>query len=95
MAMAGIDPRSNDTGEKTGKARMSKRGSKYLRTALMEAAAVAANVSKDPMFRAVYEKQRAKNKPHLVAISHVANKLCQVIFAVLKNEKAYEPHPIK
>ena len=95
VALAGIDPRSNDTGEKTGKARMSKRGSKYLRTALMEAAAVAANVSKDPMFRAVYEKQRAKNKPHMVAVSHVANKLCQVIFAVLKNEKAYEPHPIK
>jgi len=95
VAMAGIDPRLNDTGNKTGKARMSKRGSKYLRTALMEAAAVAANVSKDPMFRAVYEKHRAKNKPHMVAVSHAANKLCHVIFAVLKNEKSYESHPIK
>ena len=95
VAMAGLDPRLNDTGNKTGKARMSKRGSKYLRTALMEAAAVAANVSKDPMFGAIYEKHRAKNKPHMVAVSHVANKLCHVIFAVLKNEKSYEPHPIK
>ncbi|MBC8205160.1 MAG: IS110 family transposase [FCB group bacterium] len=68
VAMAGLDPRLNDTGDKTGKARMSKRGSKYLRTALLEAASVAANVSKDPMFGAIYEKQRAKNKPHMVAV---------------------------
>lgn len=94
VALAGLDPKLNQSGNKNGKAKMSKRGSRYLRTALMEAASVAANTAKDPMFRAVYEKQRAKNKPHLVAVSHVANKMCHVIFAVLKNKTVYEPHPL-
>jgi len=43
------------------------------------------------MFRAVYDKHREKNKTHSVAITHVANKMCQVIFAGLKNQKAYQP----
>jgi transposase len=76
---------------KEGKARMSKRGSKYLRTALMEAATVAVNCAKDPMFRAIYEKQMEKNKSHLVAVSYVANKMCHVINAVLKNQEPYKP----
>lgn len=73
---------------------MSKRGSKYLRTALMEAAQVAVYKSKDPMFVQVFEKQIARNKSHWVALSHVANKMCQVIFSILKNQKPYEPHPL-
>jgi len=91
VAQAGLDPKMNQSGCSEGKARMSKRGSKYLRTALIEAASVAANTAKDPMFKAIYDKQIAKNKPHMVAVSHVANKLCHVIFAVLKNQKAYKP----
>ena len=91
VAMAGIDPKLNQSGKKNGKATMSKRGSKYLRTALMEAASVAAIVSDDPMFGAIYKKQIAKNKPHFVAVSHVANKMCHVIFAVLKHKSIYQP----
>jgi transposase len=91
IAQAGLDPKMNQSGCKEGKARMSKRGSKYLRTALMEAATVAVNCAKEPMFRAIYEKQMEKNKPHLVAVSHVANKMCHVINAVLKNQKPYKP----
>ena len=91
-AAAGLDPRLNQSGAKNGRARMSKRGSKYLRTALLEAAEVAVNIAKDPMFTQIFERQKAKNKPYWVALSHVANKMCHVIFAVLRDEKPYEPH---
>jgi transposase len=92
VAMAGLDPRLNNSGSHTGKAKMSKRGSKYLRTAVMQAAAVAANISEDPMFKAIYDRHIEKGKSHLVAVSHVANKMLHVIFSVLKNKKPYEPH---
>jgi hypothetical protein len=42
------------------------------------------------MFSSIYEKQKAKGKKHLVAISHVANKMLHVVFSVLKNQKPYE-----
>jgi len=95
VAAAGLDPKLNDSGGKTGKARMSKRGSKYLRTALLEAAEVAVHIAKDPLFLPIFEKQKAKNKPHWVALSHVANKMCHVIFAVLRDQKPYQPHLVK
>lgn len=90
VAAAGLDVRLNESGQYKGKGKMSKRGSRYLRTAAIQAAEVAALVAKDPMFRTVYEKQKAKGKKHLVAISHVANKLLHVVFSVLKNQKPYE-----
>ena len=92
VAMAGLDPRLNNSGTHTGKAKMSKRGSRYLRTAVMQAAVVAVSISEDPMFKAIYDRHIEKGKPHLVAVSHVANKMLHVIFAVLKNNKPYEPH---
>ncbi|SDU61478.1 Transposase IS116/IS110/IS902 family protein [Desulfobacula phenolica] len=94
VAAAGLDVRLNESGQYKGKGKMSKRGSRYLRTAAIQAAEVAALVAKYPMFRAVYKKQKAKGKKHLVAISHVANKLLHVVFSVLKNQKPYEVHLI-
>jgi transposase len=90
VADAGLDVRLNESGEKKGKGKMSKRGSRYLRTAAIQAAEVAALVAKDPMFGSIYEKQKAKGKKHMVAISHVANKMLHVVFSVLKNQKPYE-----
>jgi len=92
VAYAGLDPKANDSGQSNGRARMSKRGSKYLRTAAMQAAEVAALRVADPMFRALYERHIAKGKHHANALSHVANKLLHVVFAVLRDNKNYEPH---
>jgi transposase len=92
VATAGLDVCLNESGESKGRGRMSKRGSKYLRTAAYQAAEVAALVAKDPMFTSVYEKQRNRGKSHTVAISHVANKMLHVVFSVLKNRRPYELH---
>ncbi len=90
VATAGLDVKLNQSGESKGRGKMSKRGSKYLRTAAMQAAEVAALVSRDPMFKGVYDKQRNRGKKHKVALSHAANKLLHVVFSVLKNRKPYE-----
>lgn len=90
VAAAGLDVRLNESGQSTGKGKMSKRGSKYLRTAAIQAAEVAALIAKDPMFKGVYDKQRNKGKKHGVALSHTANKMLHVVFSVLKNHKPYE-----
>ena len=74
-----------------GKSKMSKRGSKYLRTALMQAAEVAVYRKKDPMLAALYQRQVDRGKHHTVALSHVANEMLHVIFSVLKNNRLYRP----
>ncbi|RLF03500.1 MAG: IS110 family transposase [Thermoprotei archaeon] len=91
VAAAGIDVRLHESGEAASRGNMSKRGSKYLRTAVMQAAETAVFLAKDPLFVAVYERQKARGKHHTVALSHVAHKMLHVIFSVLKNQLAYTP----
>lgn len=91
VAAAGVDVRQVESGQWKGKSKMSKRGSKYFRTAIMQAAEVAVGRAKDPMFRAIYQRQIERGKHHTVAVSHVANKMLHVIFSVLKNERPYRP----
>jgi hypothetical protein len=43
------------------------------------------------MFHAIYDRQRKRGKHHLVALSHVANTLIRVIYAVLKGQRPYDP----
>lgn len=91
VAAAGIDVRLSESGESISKGKMSKRGSKYLRTAILQAAEVVVFISKDPLFSAVYQRQRERGKHHTVALSHVAHKMLHVIFSVLKHQRIYTP----
>lgn len=88
VAFAGLDPSVYESGDFKGtKNHISKRGSKYLRWALWIAADRARMF--DPVFKAFYEKKRAEGKCHKVAICAVARKLCNTIFAVLRDDKPY------
>jgi len=88
-AFAGIEPRMNQSGEFTGtQNHMSKRGSPYLRRAFYQAA-VSCNMH-NPALHAIYEKKRAQGKHHNVALSAVARKLVNIVFAVMKSNKPYE-----
>lgn len=91
VALAGLDPKLKESGKHKGKARMSKRGSPYLRTAIRQASFML-SFNKDPMFAAIYQKQIKKGKHFEVALSHIGNKLLHVIFSLLKSGKKYEPH---
>lgn len=88
-AYAGINASVSQSGEfKSSNNKMSKRGSPYLRKALFQAALIAA--FHDPVFSAFYQKKRNEGKHHLTAIGAVARKLCNTIFAVLKNNTPYK-----
>jgi len=91
VAAAGLDVRLDESGESRGRGKMSKRGSKYLRTAAIQAADVAVFLDGDPLFKAVYDRHKEQGKHHLVALSHAANKLLHVVFSVLKNQRPYTP----
>ncbi len=92
VAIAGIDPKVKQSGKYQGKAKMSKRGSSYLRKAIRQSAFVAAvGQGKDPMFSRIYEKKRSEGKAFEVALSHVENKMLHVIYSLLKSKKEYVP----
>lgn len=89
-AYAGIDPEVKQSGEtKFGGVHMSKRGSPYLRRAIWLASTVA--VQCDPMFRAYYEKKAAEGMKYMQIIGHVTKKMATVIFAIMRDNKVYEP----
>lgn len=92
IAFAGIDPSKSQSGcNEGGGGHMSKRGSSYLRYALITAANLARKY--DSYFGDYYDLMRARGKHHFIALSGVARKLAGVILAVLKEGRDYEPRP--
>ena len=91
VAHVGLDAQLKQSGRSAGKVRMSKRGNRYLRRAIMLAAESAART--DPQCRAILEKQRAKGKHYRVAVSHVARKLLHIIYGVLTHQQPYTLPP--
>lgn len=90
ITFAGLDASKSQSGKFEGnQEHMSKRGSGYLRYALMNAADVARQ--HDPYFGDYYDSMIARGKHHYVAISGVARKLAGVILAVMKEQRPYEP----
>jgi transposase len=89
LAFAGLDPVLKQSGQFTGKTKMSKRGSPYLRYALMQSALVATNC--DEGFKKIYQRYKGQGKHHRVALSHVATKLTFVVHSVMRTNKAYVP----
>ncbi len=89
-AYAGLNPKVKQSGETKSRAvHMSKRGSPYLRRAIWMAGAIA--VQYDPMFKAYYEKKAAEGLRYMNIIGHVSKKMTAVIFAVMRDNKVYEP----
>lgn len=82
LAFAGLDPTVYQSGNFMAKrTRMSKRGSKTLRYALMNAAH---NVVKNNLtFKEYYDSKRAEGRSHYNALGHCAGKLVRVIYKML------------
>ena len=68
---------------------ITKHGSPYLRRSLWLAANRARQY--DPKLKEYYDKLRRKGKPHRVAVTAVARKLCHVVYAVMRDGKPYDP----
>ena len=88
LAFAGLSPSTYQSGQLTSNhSHMEKRGSKYLRYALFNAAKLVCFW--DPSFAAYLAKKRNEGKHYNVAISHATKKLIRVIFAMLRSGEAY------
>jgi len=92
VAFAGLDASVHQSGEFNGtNMKLSKRGSPYLRRAIWQAAFVAS--FNDPALSLYYKKLRKRGKVHGTAVGAVARKLTHIIFAILRDQKPYEPRP--
>ena len=87
---AGLDSSVSQSGEfDSGGGSISKGGDPYLRRSIWLAASRAWQY--DTKLREFYRKKRAEGKPHRVAVTAVARKLCHIVFAVMRDKKEYDP----
>lgn len=87
---AGLNSGVDESGKFSAKGvPITKHGSPYLRRSLW----LAANRARqhDPKLRAFYDKKRREGKPHRVAVTAVARKLCHVVYAVMRDGEPYDP----
>ena len=89
QAFAGLDPSTYQSGKFTSThSVMVKRGSKYLRWALLTATRLVC--MRDKNFNDYKNQKLAEGKHYFVALSHTAKKLIRVIYHLLKTNSTYE-----
>ena len=87
---AGLNSGVDESGQFSAKGvPITKHGSPYLRRSLW----LAANRARqhDDGLRGFYEKKRREGKPHRVAVTAVARKLCHIVYAVMRDGEPYDP----
>jgi len=95
FAYFGLDPSVNQSGKFNGsRMKMSKRGSRIARRVLHMAAVQAVGTTikgdaKNPVLRDFYLKKCGEGKAKMVALGAVSHKICNIIFAVLRDHKPY------
>lgn len=88
VAYAGLDPRVKQSGEQLKTSgRITKRGSKMLRSALYMAANVARRY--DPGLNKYYEKKKDEGRSHKEILCMIGRKLLFRIVAVIKEDRPY------
>lgn len=88
LAFAGMEPSTYQSGNySASQTPMVKRGSTYLRWAVMQAARLVS--MRDATFAQYMQKKRSEGKHYCVAQSHTGKKLLRVIYCLLKNNTAF------
>lgn len=93
LSFAGLEPGIYQSGTMLNKGKMVKRGSGYLRHALMNIANVV--IKYNPTFYDYYLKKRSEGKCHRVALSHVCKKLLRVIYKLETQNIQFDPSLLK
>ncbi|WP_339296953.1 IS110 family transposase [Paenibacillus sp. FSL R5-0623] len=92
VAFAGIDPSVFASGKFAAtRNRITKRGSRQLRYALVMAVQCGLIRSRNTRMKEFYERKRTEGKPHKVALVACANKLVHWLYAILKSKKSFRP----
>jgi transposase len=98
FAYFGLDPDVKQSGKFTGtQNKMSKRGSSIARRAIHTIALISIGRTKkgvphNPVLFAYY-KNKCKSKPKMVALGAVMHKVCNIVFAVLRDNKEFSVVP--
>lgn len=94
FAYFGLDPAVNQSGNFEGtKISMSKRGSRIARRVLHTMALISISrnkngTAKNPVLRDYYLK-KCQSKPKMVALGAIMHKVCNIVFAILRDEKEF------
>ncbi|MEA5671121.1 transposase, partial [Pseudomonas sp. MH2] len=86
IAFLGMDLRVNDSGQKNGRRRLTKRGCSEIRRLLHNAAMAA---SRSAAWKGLYEQHLSTGKATTQALVILARKLARVAFALMKNQDEY------
>lgn len=90
LAFAGCSPTTYQSGQLySSHATMEKRGSKYLRWALINAARYVCNW--EPTFAAYLAKKRSEGKHYYVALSHATKKLVRLLYHLETSGERFKP----
>lgn len=90
LAFAGCSPSTYQSGKLySSHAKMEKRGSKYLRYALFNAAKQVCTY--EPTFAAYLEKKLSEGKHYYVAVSHAVKKLVRLLYHLETRGETYSP----
>lgn len=91
VAFTGFDPRANDSGNKVGRRRLSKRGPAELRRLLFNAAMAAV---KSKAWKPVYEHHRAKGWSTTAALVIIARKIARAAWSIHHYHSTFDPERI-
>jgi transposase len=90
VAFVGVDPSIFSSGKFVAtQNKITKHGSRRLRTALYQAVRCGIRSNRNKKLRAYYDKKRAEGKLFKVAIIACVNKLIHWIFAILTTKEAF------
>ena len=91
VAFTGFDPRANDSGNKIGRRRLSKRGPAELRRLLFNAAMAAA---KSKAWKPIYEHYRAHGWSTTAALVIIARKIARAAWSIHHYHSTFDPERI-
>jgi transposase len=91
VAFTGFDPRANDSGHKTGRRHLSKRGPSELRRLLFNAAMSAA---KTKVWKPFYEHYRAQGWSTTAALVIIARKIARAAWSIHHYHTTFNPERI-
>ena len=93
LAFSGLEPGIIESGTMSANGKMVKRGSGYLRHALMNVALVV--IANNHTFYEYYYKKRSEGKCHRVALSHVCKKIIRIIYTLETKNIQFDPSLLK
>lgn len=89
IGFVGLDISVRQSGTWTGKSRLTKRGSKYLRKRLYQAAWGACLNYRE--VRAYYDELKVRGRKHTEAVNMVARKLLRIAYTLVQKREQYDP----